>query len=619
MSATLTAVWSPGSQPPPPARSGVTRRPLALLALGVALVAGSPGAAGAAPAVESTCVTQPTSGPLWVEYGEGSVSADVRARFERPGVVVAASGTTLPARYRTRGAQTTYWVLKLPQLVGSPSAPLDPAGVQASADRTYELAVRSTLCERPWITLNELAGPAAPVPWTPTVRTYRANVLALMHRLAERGATPVLLVHGSPVFTGEAAPWWSEIGATGHVVYEAYYIAPKIAALGRIVGPRRIRLGMRSIVRSLATAGVPRERQGLMLGFQVAPRAGGREGLQPSAAWFRYVKWNALAARQVALEERLASVWSWGWGNLSAAAKDPDKPAAACVYLWARDAGLCDGRSAAGPGFDASLVEGAIVLPDPVFCVSSVGKLSRTVVDEHATFLRDLDAAVSATFARQVLRARVPVSRAEIDAAERAVVGRAFGGSRTAYLDALRSRRATVAIARGILEDALRRERLGALAGPSGTLTWVADRVTTVIDTATCRGDRLPGTGDFPRSDRREAAGVPLGRRLPLLLGDTTPPTAPTDVVAVASTTGGTTLDWTDGAETDLLGYHVFRLDTADERWTQLTRQPWPRSSWSDAKLVPGSVYVVRGVDAAGNVSAPSTGAAVPAVPSGTG
>lgn len=574
---------------------------------------------GSARAAADPCVRVPAAGaPVWVEYGEGSVPAAVREIFLRPGVTVAASGTLLPARYRARGAQTVYWVLKLPSLVGDAGRPADPATIDAAADRTYDLAVRSTLCPTPLIALNELAGPGSPVPWTESVRTYRANVLALVRRLAERGAVPVLLIHGNPVFAGEAAPWWREVGALGHVVYEAYYKAPNIARLGRIVGPRRVRLGMRSIVRSLVAAGVPRRRIGLMLGFQTSPGKAGREGLQPSSAWFRYVKWNALAARQVAEDERLTTIWSWGWGTLGPNAADPDKPAAACVYLWARNSRLCDGKTAAGPGFDASLVEGPIAVPDAHQCLSVAGKLPRATVAAHVALTRDLDAAITATFVRQVLRKAIAVPSAEVTAAEDAVVARAFGGLRDAYLAELQRSGVSVAVARGILEDSVRRERIAALAGPLAPLTWVADRVSAAIETATCRGDRLPGGGDFPRTDRRESAGVPLGAALPFLLDDRVAPAAPAAVTA-ALVGPGAQLTWLDGIESDLLGYHVYRALSPDGPFTRLTRQPWPRPAWLDAATPAGAVYVVRAVDAAGNLSqpAPVVPASPPIAPSG--
>ncbi|MFN8224721.1 MAG: hypothetical protein U0R50_15920 [Gaiellales bacterium] len=590
----------------------MTLRHALRLALPLAAVAAAlAGAAGGAKATTSACVTRVSGSPLWVEYGDGSVPPEVRAVFSRPGVVVAATGTGLPGQYRERGAKTVFFSLKLPSLVGEPGKPADPATIEAIADRTYERAVASTACETPWIGLNELAGPANPVPWTDSVRAYRQNILDLMQRLHDRGATPVLLVHGSPVYTGEARDWWRAIGEVGHVVYESYYRAPGIVQRGRIVGPRRLRLGMRSVMTSFANTGIPRDHLGLVLGFQVAPGKMGREGLQPSQEWYRYVKWNALAARQVASDMGLGSIWSWGWGNLSAAAKDPDKPAAACVYLWARDQSLCDGRTAAGDGFKWSLVEGPIVMGELSQCISIAGKLPRAAVAETNAVTQSLDFAVSAAFVRQVLRRKLPISTAELDGAENAVIARVFGGSRDAYLAALAERRATPGVARGIIEDELRRAKLNDQLGTTA-LIWIADQVTAAIDTATCRGDRLPGIGNFPVSDRRESAGIPLALWLPFLTENTDLPLTPTGPT-LTTTGSGATVDWDDNSDLDLLGYYVYRRAGESAPWTLLTKQPWPRSAWNDPRPVTGGMYAVRAVDIAGNVS--SLAIALPATP----
>ncbi|MGI8973554.1 MAG: hypothetical protein ACR2HI_05190 [Gaiella sp.] len=549
----------------------------------------------------------PTTIPLWIEYGEGSVPAAVRDVFSRPGVVVAASGTFLPTQYRAKGARTTYWVLKLPKLVGTPSEPADPAGIQRAADTTFNLAVKSTTCATPWIALNELAGPAAPVPWTDTTRQYRANVLALVRRLAERGARPALLVHGNTAVAGEAGPWWREIGASAHVVYEAYYNAQNIHRLGRIVGPRRVRLGMRSVVRLFASVGVPKPRLGLMLGFQVAPGKAGREGLQPSQAWYRFVKWNALAARQVAQEEKLATVWSWGWGNLGPQASDPDKPTAACVYLWARDSQLCDGVAAAGPGFDRSLVEGAIVIPTGITCISVLGKLPTRAVDELGRVTKSRQLALDGLFARAGLAKRYPVASTAVDAVERDAIARSFAGSSDAYLAELQRRGATRAIARSIIADELRRRQLAASAAPGTTALGIAaDASGFALGTATCLGDLLPGSGDFPRSDVREIGAVPLAAFLPFLFADVTPPAPP----LVTATPSGTTivLDWNDGMEADLAGYHVDRVLPGSAP-VRLTRTPLTRSTFTDRTVPFGTTpsYVVRAFDTSSN-AAPAAG-----------
>jgi hypothetical protein len=71
------------------------------------------------------------------------------------------------------------------------------------------------------------------------------------------------------------------------------------------------------------------------------------------------VKLETLATKQVAGELELASVWSWGWAAFPGSHPDPAAEPAACVYLWARDAGLCDGPAAAGRGFNRSLAQPA--------------------------------------------------------------------------------------------------------------------------------------------------------------------------------------------------------------------------------------------------------------------
>ena len=578
---------------------------VAVVVLCALSVAGLLAASGQSRGAEDACGL-PTTTPLWIEYGEGSVPATVRDVFSRPGVVVAASGTFIPGQYRAKGALTTYWVLKLPKLVGTPAEPADPAGIQRAADTTYNLAVKSTTCSTPWIALNELAGPGSPVPWTETTRQYRANVLALVRRLAELGARPALLVHGNPVVAGEAAVWYRELGASADVVYEAYYNAQNIHRLGRIVGPRRVRLGMRSVVRLFSSVGVPKSRIGLMLGFQVAPGKAGREGLQPSQAWYRFVKWNALAARQIAQEEKLATIWSWGWGNLGPQAADPDKPAAACVYLWARDPALCDGLTAAGPGFDRSRVEGAIVIPEGVTCISVLGRLPTGALDELGRLTKSRQLALDALFSRSALVKRYRLDPAQIDLVEQQAIASAFGGSRDAYLQELARLRTTRAVARSVIADELRRRLIASSVAPGTTALGVAaDISAAALATATCLRDLLPGGGDFPRADVREIGAVPLPAYLPFLFVDTAPPAAPTLTVTPNGST--VVLDWTDGVEPDLAGYHVYRTTSAQATTpVQLTKNLLTRSTFTDRAVPVGAAptYMVSAVDTSGNTAA---------------
>lgn len=567
----------------------------ALALLGLARPTGAPAA------TPDPCVRPPAAGPLWIEYGESGVPKEVRDVFSRPGVTVATSGTTLPAQYRERGASTVYFLLKLPRWIGTPGNPMPAESIDGGAGRVYEMAVASTGCTTPIIGLNELLGPSAAVPWTDNVRAYRANVLAFVSALAARGARPALFIHGSPGFTGEAAEWWRAIGATADVVYESYFKAPAIDRLGRILGPRRMRLNMRSVVAKFVKVGVPRDRLGLALGFQVRPGTQGREGLQPSESWFRYVKWNALAARQVATEARLATIWSWGWGNLHPLAVDPDKPRAACVYLWARDQRLCDGRSVAGERFNASLTEGAIVVPAGVTCVSVVGKLRTRGIDELTRLTRSRSLALDALFARAALAQRYPVDSRLVDAVEAEVIARAFAGSSEAYGTELARLGATRDVARGVIADELRRRQI-AQTGAS-PLAVSAELTGNALDTATCVKDVLPGVFGFPRTERREIGAVPLLSFLPFLFADLTPPAPPTGTT-LAVVGSSKRLAWAPGAETDLAGYVVERA-TPEGVVTRLTPVPLPRPAFFDNQTTrDGTTYAVRAVDTSGNLSA---------------
>jgi hypothetical protein len=109
-------------------------------------------------------------------------------------------------------------------------------------------------------------------------------------------------------------------------------------------------------VRNFTTIGIPSSRVGLALGFHSG--RGGRNGLG-AARWLGVVKREGLAARLVATELALDSVWSWGWASFAGAPRDPAKADAACVYLWARNPSLCDAPSVAGKGFDSSRVQPA--------------------------------------------------------------------------------------------------------------------------------------------------------------------------------------------------------------------------------------------------------------------
>src|SRR5581483_580013 len=290
----------------------------------------------------------------------------------KPGMVLAvSSGTTFPTQARQAGAATIFFDLHLNARVGTPSAPADPSTIAEKAAKEFVFAQQVTGCATPLIAENELFGAQTPTPWSATNAQYRANVLALLQALDALGATTAVTIANPPYTGGDAAEWWRQASRAAILIRQVYFTSPGpkgLYAMGPERASRSMRRGMRGLVSRFAQIGIPASRVALELQFQSAPGQGGRNGLQPKQAWLEIVKLEALAAKQVAAETHIEGIWSWGWPAFSAAGEDPDKPAAACVYLWARDQSLCDGPALAGPGFDASLTEGQIDLPAGVRC-----------------------------------------------------------------------------------------------------------------------------------------------------------------------------------------------------------------------------------------------------------
>ena len=398
----------------------------------------------------------PDAKPLWFDYSEGSVTFRNEV-FGHPGVIAAASGVAVPAELRRRGAQTVYWEMKLGRLVGTTTAPADPATVPGATAKLFDSAVAGTGCQTPLIGINELNGAGLTTPWSASNAQYRANVLTLLQTLAARGARPFLLLSSAAYTDGEARDWWIQAAKVSDLVREVYFNGRTLSKLGPTLASRRMRTAFRAGISNLTAIGIPVGRLGLVVGFQSGPGFGGREGLQPRSAWLEFVKLQTLAAKQVASELGIASVWTWGWGTFSQAGADPDKAAAACVYLWTRDASLCNGPAAAGPGFDDSRTEGQILLPSGVLCAVDGAAITQTAVRRVTALTGDRDLALTALFERAVESARYPASPSRIAAVERSVIRARFHGSTTAYRAALAAGRGSVPVARGILGDALRR------------------------------------------------------------------------------------------------------------------------------------------------------------------
>ena len=420
--------------------------PVLLAALAAALL---PARADAAP-----CALPQTT-PVWVDFG----APELLERFGRPGIVVAGSGAEYPTAARARGATTVYWDMYLSTRVGTPMAPADPDGLAAKAQRVFDFAVLSAGCDDPVIAMNELFGASVPAPWTPTTARYRQNVLDWARLLRAKGGRPVLLVSSEPFTAGEAGDWWRELAKVSDIALEKYFNAPAVHKAGPELGSRRMRASMRASLAKLLALHIPPAKLGVVLAFQTRRGTGGREGLEPAGAWFEVAKLQALAAKQVARELRLGWVWSWGWGFFNEQARDPDKLGAACVWLWARDPALCD-VGTVRERFDRDLRAGQIDLPRGVRCVLGEAAITTSEIAALARVTRDTEAALTILYARLVQARLAAIEPGAVRAAERAIVRRRFGGSRTAYLAALRRAGASTAVALGAIADELRRERI---------------------------------------------------------------------------------------------------------------------------------------------------------------
>ena len=394
-------------------------------------------------------------GTLWIDFADGSVP--FWQTFARPGVIAAASNFIYPPQLRALGAKTIYWDMYLSRRVGSPLEPFDPGLVIQRANRLYDVASTSSDCAQPMIAENELQSANAVTPWSATNAQYRRNMMIFVQTLTARGARPVILVPSTPYIGDTAGDWWRQLSTYADIVRESYFAAPMIAKDGPQAGSRELRMFFRRKVAEFTAAGISPRKLGLMLGFQTTPGDGGRERAS-RRAWLEVTKLQTLAARQVARELDLRSVWSWGWGVWSKGEDDPDKPAAACVYLWARDPKLCNGPAAAGAGFNASRTEGQLVFPAGARCTLFGRSIAKAAISSLAPVTGNPDVAFTAVFARAVASLSVSVKAKQIAAAERAAASRLGGFA--GYRAALSKAHASPAAARGVIADELRRAKI---------------------------------------------------------------------------------------------------------------------------------------------------------------
>ena len=425
-----------------------------LLVAGVAAVALFAGTAERADAADACGLPERGAATAWVDFADGSVP--FWYRFARPGVIAAASNFLFPPRLRAAGAKTIYFDLYMNSRVGTPAKPTSEQETVDWAHRIFYRAVASADCPRPWMALNELFGAHTTTPWTANNAQYRHNVIVFAKTLRELGARPFILISSRPYTQGDAGNWWREASHYADLVQEVYFTGRLIHRQGPAAGSRTLRNRFREAVKTFTDIGIPSRRVGIMLGFQASNR-----GTMPPIAWFEHVKLQALAAKQVARETKIGSVWSWGWQARNTAQADPDKEVGACIWLWTRNPRLCAGPAAAGPDFDRTLSQGQITLRRGVRCEVGEQPIGYTTVRRLARVIGDGGVAFSAAYSQAVLAGLVNVPRTDVLAAERAIIRSRFGGSRAAYRRALARARTTEGLARGIIADELRQQRMG--------------------------------------------------------------------------------------------------------------------------------------------------------------
>jgi hypothetical protein len=499
-----------------------------------------------APVAQAAQCGLPDASPWWIDFSDGSVSFRDSV-FKHPGVIAASTGAQAPASLRAGGAQTVYWYMHLDAIVGSPGAPAPAANIPAAAAQLLAAAQSSSGCATPVIALNEMTGQDSPGPWSPGTTAYRDNILLLVTALTTGGARPFLLIPGTPNppnVAGAAAVWWQNLAKVSDIVLEVYAAAPKISAAGSLLGSRALRISFRTALQSFLAISVPAGQLGVMLGFQSGIGYAGREGLQPTDSWLEIVKLEALAARQVAGELGVHSVWSWGWGTFDSAGADGDKAVAACTYLWTRDPLLCDVLAQVDGDFNGSRDEGQILLAAGVQCqIGTSATISTAAIDRLSRLARGRQAAFGALLVRDLVTGRTATQLA-IRRQEAAIIYGRFDNSRGRYVAALAAHGATPAIGRAAIADGIKLQTIErGLHVPAPTAAAVkawrkahgGTRVRVVTSSLALgwlggskRGVALPGT-DVPPQVLRARSGqrlrvptpqgiahITIGRALPL-------------------------------------------------------------------------------------------------------
>jgi hypothetical protein len=452
----------------------------------------------AAPSAGAAANCLPDGSPLYVDYANSSVLFRDQV-FKRPGLILTMDDVPTKqgdpaAGFRQAGAVTTYWDEHMEKIVGMPGSPAPTSSVGPAAAQLVASAKQSSGCSTPIIALNELVPPGNAS--SASVAQYRANVLALINGITQGGGHAVLaLPFSTPTGAGPGADFLTQASQQASLVLEVYFNNNQLFQQGALLASRNLRIGFRSQIAKLNGLGIPSSDVGIMLGFQSSAGQNGREGLQPTSSWLEMVKLEQLAAKQVASDTGIATIWSWGWGTFNnPGSADPDKQGAACVYLWTRDPTLCN-----APGsyqFNTDTTEGQINLPGGVQCgwtggtikVQELRRLTRALQGNQAT-------ALSALLERGVVRATARARSRAVTQAQQAIVKAQFKGSARRYSRALRAAKLGTTTARGIIADQVAEQLVAAKVRPQTYPVWLGGQETTALNTTTCLLDQIPTAG----------------------------------------------------------------------------------------------------------------------------
>ena len=199
-----------------------------------------------------------------------------------------------------------------------------------------------------------------------------------------------------------------------------------------------------------------------MLGFQSGPDQGGREGLQPLAAWLQVVKLQALASYQVALDTQLQSVWSWGWGTFNTVRRRQGQAGRGLrLPVGPEPRALPAGANARRAGLRPVALGRPDPLPPNILCNFQGGQLTVSDRDAASRLAGGPVRALTALLERSILTTAAPaVTSNDVRKAERGIIAVRFNGDRQAFLDALARKGLTEDDAFQILGDQLRRRTI---------------------------------------------------------------------------------------------------------------------------------------------------------------